>query len=471
MPTSALQLTGPEAELIRTLATRARRNGGRLLVVGGAVRDLFRGDTPAEYDLEVFGIPFEELAGRIGDGIGLSAVGRSFPVLKVKGHSIDLATPRREWKTGHRHTDFGFEANPDLDFRTAAMRRDFTLNAIGWDPLEETVEDPFDGIKDLENRLLRHVSDQFAEDPLRVLRAMQFIGRFETKIAPETLTQCQKLSQTDLAPERIFEEWKKLILKGVKPSLGLFFLEKAGWLRFYPEFEATVSCPQHPRWHPEGSVWKHTAFCLDAFANDRIGDRTEDLVVGLATLCHDLGKPATTVKDRDGSIRSPGHEKAGIEPTRRFLERLTRERFWFEAVEPLVATHMRPRQLYNHDSSATAVRRLADRAGRLDRLLRLCKADSAGRPPLPPGDFPEGEWLLQKANELNVADQRPKPILLGRDLLALGMEPGPEVGKLLGELFQDQLDGIFEDHETGLRRAKEKIHVKDRSSRQLGKST
>ena len=456
---SAFAETLPEAEgsLIRTLARRARAAGGRLLVVGGAVRDLLRGEVADEFDLEVFGLPFERIPALLGEGLSLVRVGRSFPVFKVKGHPIDVAAPRREWKTGRRHTDFGFEADPDLNFATAARRRDFTVNAIGWDPLEDRLEDPHGGVEDLRAGRLRPVSERFAEDPLRVLRGMQFLARFELTPDPETLRLARNLSQEDLAAERVFEEWKKLLLRGQTPSRGLFFLEECGWLRFYPELEAAVDCPQDSRWHPEGSVWRHTAFCLDAFARERIGDATEDLVAGLAVLCHELGKPATTATDPDGMVRSPGHEKAGIGPTRRLLERFSRERFWFEAVEPLVATHMRPRQLYEQRSGSTAVRRLAQRAGRLDRLLRVCRADAAGRPPLPPGDFPEGEWLLAKARALDVAERRPEPILRGRDLMALGVEPGPKMGALLRELFEEQLDGVFSDRDTALARAKEKI--------------
>ncbi len=449
--------SAPPEEIVRTLARRARSAGGRLLVVGGAVRDLLRGGTPAEFDCEVFGIPFADIPSVLGEGLPLVGVGRSFPVYKVKGEPIDIATPRREWKTGTRHTDFAFEADPALDFRTAAARRDFTINAIGWDPLEETRIDPYGGADDLRKGLLRHVSEQFAEDPLRVLRAMQFVARFDLEVDPGTVRLCRTLRQDDLAAERIFAEWRKLLLLGRTPSKGLFFLEAVGWIRHYPELAATVDCPQDPRWHPEGSVWKHTAHSLDAFASRRIGDPTEDLVVGLAVLCHDLGKPATTITEPDGTIRSPGHEKAGIGPTRTLLARMTAERFWSEAVEPLVATHMRPRQLYDQRSGAGAIRRLAQRAGRLDRLLRVCRADSAGRPPLAPGDFEEADWLLGRAGELEVADARPKPLLRGRDLLALGLSPGPRIGALLGELFEEQLDGVFEDREEGLRRAKEKI--------------
>jgi len=172
-------------------------------------------------------------------------------------------------------------------------------------------------------------------------------------------------------------------------------------------------------------------------------------------LCHDLGKPLTTETDADGSIHSYGHEKAGVDPTRSLLLRMTREKAIIEAVEPLVATHMRPRQLYNHSSGSSAVRRLAEKVGRLDRLLRVCRADTAGRPPLPPGDFPEGEWLLERAQKLNVASGRPDPLVRGRDLIKIGIEPGPQMGKILKQLFEDQLDGKFEDREGGLIRARE----------------
>lgn len=454
MPLSLESVPRDLSELILLFARKAKASGGRLFLVGGAVRDLLAGRVPGEFDLEVFGMTLKEIRSNLGGGIPLIPVGRSFPVLKVKGHPIDIAIPRTEWKTGDRHTDFGFEANPRLDFATAARRRDFTINAIGWDPLSGELADPYGGRADLENKIIRHVSDQFAEDALRVLRAMQFIARFELEAAPETLALCRKLEQTHLASERIFGEWKKLLLQGITPSKGLFFLEQTGWLRFYHELAATVDCPQDPRWHPEGSVWRHTCFCLDAFARERIGDEREDLIVGLAVLCHDLGKPATTTRDEDGSIHSYGHEKAGVDPTRSLLSQLSREKSLIEEVEPLVATHMRPRQLFDHQSGPAAVRRLAEKAGRLDRLLRVCRADTAGRPPLPPGDFPEGQWLMARAEELELSDSRPEPILKGRDLIGIGIAPGPEMGQLLDRLFEDQLDGKFSNREEGLTRAK-----------------
>tara|TARA_R100000027_G_scaffold2734_9_gene2716 strand:+ start:21668 stop:23056 length:1389 start_codon:yes stop_codon:yes gene_type:complete len=445
------------SKAVLTLARRAQSAGGKIYVVGGAVRDLIQGVVPIELDLEVFGLSVDEVVRELGRDYTLIRVGRSFPVLKVKNLPIDIALPRIEWKTGDLHTDFSFETNPALEFSAAARRRDFTFNAMGWDPLSDEVVDPYGGQSDLADRVLRPVSEQFGEDALRVLRGMQFIARFDLEPASETIDACRSLVQTHLATERVFEEWKKLLLAGTKPSKGLFFLQAVGWLRFYPELEATVDCPQDPRWHPEGSVWRHTAYCLDAFAQHRLGEEKEDLVVGLAVLCHDLGKPATTTTDPSGAIHSYGHEKAGLEPTRTLLSRLTREKTLIEEVEPLVETHMRPRQLFDHQSGAPAVRRLANKVGRLDRLLRVCRADSAGRPPLPPGDFPEGEWLLERAKELNVTHERPKPLVQGRDLIAIGMQPGPAMGELLQQLFEDQLDGCFSTKEAGLIRARERI--------------
>lgn len=442
------------ADPLRALAEEIRKGGGRAVLVGGAVRDLLLGSVPTELDVEVFGLDFAAIERVLRKRFAPVRVGRSFPVLKVRGHPIDVAVPRMEWATGPRHTDFAYRAEPGLDFASAARRRDFTINAISWDPLEGTIIDPVGGRTDLRAGILRQVSEQFGEDALRVLRGMQFAARFDFAVEPGTVETCRTLTADYLARERIFEEWRKLLLRGRKPSRGLFFLEEVGWLRFYPELEATVKTPQDARWHPEGNVWPHTLYALDAFAEERTGDPTEDLVVGLAVLCHDLGKPACTLEER-GAIRSPGHEKAGIEPTRTLLARLTAEAFWFEQVEPLVATHMRPRQLYEQRSGPAAIRRLAARVGRIDRLLRVCRADAGGRPPLPRGPFAEGEWLLEEARKLRVEDQRPESLVRGRDLLTLGLDPGPHVGRMLAQLFDEQLEGAFSTREGGMARARE----------------
>ncbi len=436
-------------ELLRGLADRVHSTGGRLVVVGGAVRDALLGQPPKDFDCEVFDITAAELEAAIGDAFAFDSVGRSFGVLKLKGHPVDLAIPRTESRIGDRHTDFEVRGDPGLSFADAARRRDFTINAISWDPLTGEVIDPVNGRDDLANRRLRHVSDAFAEDALRVLRAAQFIARFDLQPDPTTTDVCRQLVQDNLSPERIFEEWRKLIIRGKTPSAGLQFLRDANWIRFYPELAALIDCPQDPKWHPEGDVWTHTLHCLDAFADQRIGDEREDLIVGLAVLCHDLGKPATT-EFIEGRWRSRGHDRAGVEPTRTFLARMTRETSLVEAVLPLVDAHMMPAELHKANAGTAAVRRLANRIGRLDRLARVVNADMDGRPPTPPGNRAATDWLLETAQKLQIARSAPRPIIRGRDILALGIAPGPTVGKYVNACFEAQLDGAFNTHPEGV---------------------
>ena len=328
-------------------------------------------------------------------------------------------------------------------------RRDFTINAIGLDPLSGALLDPTGGISDTQSLTLRHVGPAFGEDPLRVLRAMQFIARFNLAPHPDTLKVCRSMTMDGLPPERLYEEWKKLLLQGVNLRAGLNFLKDCEWLSYFPELHALVGCQQDPEWHPEGDVWVHTLHCLDAFARERIGDEWEDLVVGFAVLCHDLGKPMTTQTGKDGRIRSPLHEPKGEAPTRSFLSRLTNQIDLHEQVIPLVRRHLTPRTFYKDQASDGAIRRLASKVKRIDRLVRVAAADLAGRPPRQ-DDFPEGPWLLQRAEELKVKDAEPKPIILGRHLIEHGWSPGPGFSPILDQCFEAQLDGKFADLKSGL---------------------
>jgi tRNA nucleotidyltransferase (CCA-adding enzyme) len=383
-------------------------------------------------------------------GFELDLVGQSFGILKLRGLPIDVGLPRRETKIGLGHKGFEVHSDPEMDLPAAAARRDFTINAIYADPLTGALEDPFGGRGDLGAHVLRHTSPAFDEDPLRVLRAMQLAARFVLTVAPETVARCRNIVPEGLAGERIYGEWVKLITLGEKPSVGLAFLRDCGWLRYFPELAALVGVPQDPQWHPEGDVWTHTLHCLDAFADERSGDAWEDLVVGFAVLCHDLGKPDTTARGEDGKIRSYGHEARGVALTEDFLARLTSHRRLAAEVTPLVAEHMRPTTLHDAGASAAAVRRLAARVKRIDRLVRVARADAFGRPPLPAGDFPAGDWLLEQAAGLGLADSTPEPIVLGRHLMAAGLVPGPEFGKILARCFEAQLEGVFTDEAGGL---------------------
>ena len=369
----------------------------------------------------------------------------------------------------------------------------FTVNAIYSDPLTGEILDPWNGRADLEKRILRHVSSHFAEDPLRVLRGMQFVARFDLTPAPETIEICRGMTPEGLAPERLFGEWEKLLTQGVKISKGLNFLRDVGWVKYYPELEKLIGCKQDPEWHPEGDVWNHTLCCLDAFAAMRqqqclsLGvfessssgksdhsktqklknSNNEDLIVGLAVLCHDFGKPACTMYDPvKKRIRSLGHDEEGVEPTLSFLRRLTNEERLLKEVPPLVRLHMRPFAMWRDKSSDGAIRRLAAKVVRIDRLIRVAAADAMGIGPdrvsigsSGPGDPNQSlkdpnleplRWLAEQAERLRVADSAPKPIVQGRDLIALGMKPGVEFGKILKAAYEAQLDGKFNDLKGGI---------------------
>jgi len=437
-------------DAVLNIANMVRDVGGRALMVGGSVRDLLMDSKSVkDVDIEVFGVEPERLQRILGERYAFDPCGVSFGVLKLQHLDIDVSLPRRETKRGIGHKGFMMDSDPSLSIADAASRRDFTVNAMYYDPLTGEIEDPFGGMADLQNKVLRHVSPKFVEDPLRVLRGMQFIARFDLHAAPETISICRTMSIEDLPPERLFEEWSKLLIKGREIGKGLDFLRMTGWVRYFPELNRLIGCRQDPKWHPEGDVWNHTCLCLDAFAKRRIGIDDEDLIVGFAVLCHDLGKPATT-KRMGGHIRSLGHDEAGIKPTLSFLRRLTNEERILREVPPLVKCHMQPFALWKSRAGDAAIRRLAMKVVRIDRLLRVARADDEGRPPEMSGGTSAGEdlaWLAAAAERLKIAAKAPKPILMGRDLIAMGFKPSVQFGKWLNDCFEAQLDGKFADHD------------------------
>lgn len=451
-------------EAVRDIARRIRAAGGRALLVGGAVRDLLNGGTAPvkDADLEVFGLPADTLRVLLSERYVLDLVGLSFGVLKVHHLDIDISLPRRESKNGLGHKGFDIASDPFLSIAEAAQRRDFTLNALYFDPLTDEVIDPTGGLADLRAGVLRHVSDHFREDPLRVLRGMQFIARFNLTPAPETVALCRTIEPEGLPPERQFEEWAKLLVKGTAIGRGLAFLRETGWVAYYPELAALIGCRQDPVWHAEGDVWNHTCRCLDAFARARgAGDPAEDLIVGLAVLCHDFGKPATTRWLRD-RWRSPGHDAAGLAPTLSFLRRLTNEERVLREVPPLVTQHMQPFSLWKAQAGDAAIRRLAVRVKRIDRLIRVSRADDEGRligesPRGNPKSGTELTWLAEAAERLRIADEAPKPLLMGRHLIEMGYKPSARFGRWLAASFEAQLDGVFADLDSAREHARAHI--------------
>lgn len=436
-------------EAVETVARLVRESGGRALWVGGCVRDALLGRAVTDADLEVYGLAPDDLLAVLGRRFKLDLVGRAFGVVKLHGVAVDVSLPRKESKAGLGHKGFDIQSDPFLPPEEAAKRRDFTVNAIAYDPLAEALIDPFGGVDDLRKNVLRHVSGQFVEDPLRVLRGMQLIARFGFEPAAETVALCRTVTPEGLAGERVFEEWRKLLLKGGAMRAGLDFLRATGWVAYAPELAAMIGCPQEPDWHPEGDVWTHTGHCLEAFARDRLGDAKEDLIVGFGVLCHDFGKPLTTQVE-DGRIRSRGHCEEGEAPVRAFLARMMAPPDLVEAVVPLVTEHLRPHELFTCKAGDSAVRRLAVRVGRIDRLVRVAKADHFGRPPAPVSGFEAGDWLLERAAALDVQAQAPRPLVMGRHLVAMGLKPGPAFKGILDACYQAQLDGAFHDEAGGL---------------------
>ncbi len=456
-------------ELTPVLA--ALRTVGRPRIVGGAVRDWLLGLEPKDLDLEVARASFTDLH-RVLSPLGATdVVGRSFGVIKLRlasGTEYDIALPRRESKTGAGHRGFAVEPDPTLSDAEAAARRDFTLNALAWDPIDARLIDPHGGEADLRARRLRHTSPAFVEDPLRVLRAMQLAGRFDLTLDPATAALCRLIAPTfdELPVERIWHEWAKWAEKSTaphgRPSAGLRALSDTGWLAHFPELAALAGCPQDPEWHPEGDVFTHTAHCCDALARDpewiNASPRHRRLLM-LAILLHDVGKPATTRQEQkppgSGRLRwtSPGHEAAGVAPAEDFLRRIGAPHDHAPAITPLVANHMVQHGSGPAGLGPTALRRLARRLhpATVADLAAVMRADNNGRPPLhSPATSALIESLLARAAELALADGAPRPILLGRHLIAAGLLPGPEFKRLLDAAFEAQLDGAFADESTAL---------------------
>jgi len=411
-----------------------------------------------DIDVEIYGMVPEILESVLEKFGKLHLVGKSFGVLKLKtsGTEYDFSLPRSESKSGKGHRGFLVKTDPSMSYKKAASRRDFTINSIGYDLLTGEVLDPFNGLSDLKRKVLRHIGPSFAEDPLRVFRAMQFSARLEFVIAPETIELCNQLDLAQLSTERIFEEFRKLFLKAKRPSIGLEAAKKLGILKYFPELNALIGVPQDPKWHPEGDVWIHTLLVIDEAAKLRISVEKHDLELMYGALCHDFGKPLTTEFIR-GRWRSPCHDIKGVLPTEHFLRRITDDQNLIEQVKNLVKEHLRPVQLFKERKRINpgTIRRLALRV-RIPELVLLARADYFGRilSEDERTNFEAGDWLLNEAKKMNVRDKAPVPLLLGRHLLTLGIEPGPKMGLILKLAFESQLNGDFQKEEDAIDWAK-----------------
>lgn len=435
--------------VIREIVDEIIAHGGRVFLVGGAVRDLFLGLPIKDIDIEVHGIPFQELEALLNRFGHISLIGKSFGVLRYPGVAIDFAVPRSD-STGRKPE---VTLDPFMPIKDAFARRDLTINAMGLDLKTGALVDPFGGKEDLENKLLRAPSAVFfKQDPLRLFRVMQFISRFEMEPDKELDTICKTMDIRGVSRERIEKEFEKMLLKSAKPSLGIRWLKKIGRLNdILPELAATIGIEQDKEWHPEGDVFEHTMQTIDAAAQLPIENEYVRRILLYAALCHDLGKVATTEKGQDGAITSIGHDRQGVVLAKKMLRRITGNKELIDAVATLVKYHMAPLQFVDNGATLSAYKRLANKLApysSLSLLADLALADRRGRnsessEPLKE-NYEDIQEFKKQAQEALVFESQERQILFGRDIADI-VEPGPKMGELLKRAYEIQLDEGIKD--------------------------
>jgi tRNA nucleotidyltransferase (CCA-adding enzyme) len=435
--------------LVSTLVRVFHRAGGRVLLVGGATRDLLLGIPVKDLDVEVHYLTTDQVELILQQGGPVDIVGKSFGVFKIHDLEVDWSLPRAD-SVGRKPQVI---VNPHMGLKEAFGRRDLTMNAMGIDLITLELVDPLGGLEDLRLGVLRAANVQrFVEDPLRFYRVMQCIARFNMQPDAQLNKICRTMQVGDVSIERIEQEFKKMLLKSQRPSLGLRWLEGLGRLQeLLPELGALVEVMQNPQWHPEKDVFEHTMQTVDAAALLKVEQEADRLPLLYAALCHDLGK-ATTTHQRVGKIVSYGHDQAGVPLTCTLLERITKNKELMREVALLVRYHMMPGQLVSGQVGAAAYKRLASKIQpfSLKLLAALALADKRGRnskasEPLT-NDFDDIKKFLVHAQQAAVLEEAEKPLLQGKDLLDK-IVPGPKLGALLKKAYALQIDEGINDKE------------------------
>ncbi len=415
--------------------------GGHSMLAGGGVIDHTLGLSIKDWDIEVYNLSYQQLIDALLPFGMPNLVGKSFGVLKLRRNHFeyDFSIPRKDNRIGTGHKGFSVDLQPELSFFEASKRRDITINSMYLDLHNFEIVDLHNGLSDLaEGRIRATDTETFSEDPLRVLRIMQLLPRKGKFVDARTIEICRSMiDEADTLPgERVYEEFKKLLLKSKYPSKGLQFLADCGWIVKFPELDALRGCPQNPEYHPEGDVWVHTLLAIDnaAFLLHHVPAKWR-LGYMFGVLCHDIGKPATLDKEK---LTSNGHEAAGSVSSENFLKRMAAPGEIITQTRDIVFTHMRPHSLYKGDSGAGAWRRLHNRVP-LQVLAWVTQADGKARGEADVNEpVDELEMVLNFGREFGKS--RIGPVLLGRDLIERGHKPGPEFKTILDRAFQYQLD-------------------------------
>jgi len=407
--------------IVLEIHTQLQTVNAKAIIVGGFVRDsVMKSPHSKDIDIEVYGLnDIDALKNLLQPLASVHEVGRSFGVLKMSrdGYDLDISLPRLESKTGRGHKGFSVVIDSSISFEQASSRRDFTMNAIGYDLELRSYLDPHGGRTDIDNHLIKMVnSESFIEDPLRILRAVQFSARLDFSIESETMLICQKMVDDkmleELPKERIYEELKKLLLRSKTPSIGFDVMNEMGAL--FPELASLEKRDYH-----------QTMMAVDFLAVDDIQEKEEKIVLMLAILSHRFGKN-------------------DLKKVEDFIKRLSDEINLIKSILPLVEQCGMPLKLYDENAEDSAVLKLSTKVN-ISRLIKMAKASYFGEKETLSGEntFEAGRWLEDKARSLDVLFQPPKPFLQGRDLIAVGLKPGLDFKEILDKAYEKQLEGTF----------------------------
>jgi poly(A) polymerase len=450
-----LNLSSEKALEATRIARALREQGHSAYLVGGCVRDLLLGREPADYDVatsatprEIIGIFPQTFAVGAQFGVVLVPVRHDAPDGQRENYAIEVATFRSDGAySDGRHPD---EVQFSKDARLDVQRRDFTINGLLMDPDTAAVLDYVNGREDLQQGIIRTIGDahqRFAEDKLRMLRAVRFAARFGYTIDEKTFAAIRELSPQihQVSRERVRDEILKMLTEGhAKRAFEL--LDQTNLLeRVLPEIKKMQGVEQPPQYHPEGDVWIHTLMLLDGLS----AGCSKTLALG--ALLHDVGKPPTfrVAPDR---IRFDGHAEIGARMTEEICRRFRLSNDDTEQVLSLVANHMRFADVTRMKKST--LKRFF-RLPRFEQHLELHRLDcmSSHR------DLSLYEFAREKFNALPAEQIRPQPLITGDDLIAAGYQPGPQFKQLLTTVEDAQLDGSISTKEEAMDLVREKAKV------------